>query len=739
MDRSQVTAFLGPTNTGKTHRAIVAMLAHETGAMALPLRLLAREVYDRVAKQVGEESVALVTGEERRVPKAPRYWISTTEAMDTERVVDFVAVDEVQLMEDRERGHVFTDRVMYARGRKETCFLGSASARNVLLSLVPHAVLSPAPRLSRLTHAGSATLKKLPARSAVVAFSMAEVVELAERAKARGGAAVVMGALSPRARNAQVAMFQAGEVDMLVATDAIGMGLNLDVRHVAFAKLRKFDGQSVRDVEISEVSQIAGRAGRYVTDGTFGGLSPLVFPHHLVHAVEHHAVPAIRRVRYRARPSFESLEELVASLHVRAKAAPWLLPAADVDDTRALDMLSKNPEARSRATSPERVRLLWDVCSIPDFRKLLFESHVAFLTELYVELCDRGPVSDDFLGARFAGLSDTVGDVDTLLARIAHVRLLSYVAQKASFVRRPDEVRALATEWEDRLSDALHLALVARFVDSGTRRTTLGPAPRGRPRAAPSGTLDETSQSSRSLESQGPFAALAGLRAKLGPAKTETLVEASIVEAVVSATFDDFALLPDGAITLGGVAIARLVRGKRHATPGFRVTLDDDLRGGERLRVERRIGAYVMDLSGYFVRQLRPLPPTASPPLRGLLFRLEEGLGGFFEHDARAELGALSDTDRSFLAERGVVARGAARFSDVTARGRTLRAALVYVGTGERGPEGDPETVPARAFPRGVSPLLFGYWKSHGVWIRGDLEALPDTSKTTSDEGPRDD
>ena len=257
MDRSQVTAFLGPTNTGKTHRAIVAMLTHETGAMALPLRLLAREVYDRVAKQVGEESVALVTGEERRVPKAPRYWISTTEAMDTERVVDFVAVDEVQLMEDRERGHVFTDRVMYARGRKETCFLGSASARNVLLSLVPHAVLSPAPRLSRLTHASSATLKKLPARSAVVAFSMAEVVELAERAKARGGAAVVMGALSPRARNAQVAMFQAGEVDMLVATDAIGMGLNLDVRHVAFAKLRKFDGQSVRDVEILSLIHIS--------------------------------------------------------------------------------------------------------------------------------------------------------------------------------------------------------------------------------------------------------------------------------------------------------------------------------------------------------------------------------------------------------------------------------------------------------------------------------------------------
>lgn len=724
MQRSQVTAFLGPTNTGKTHRAIERLLSHETGAIALPLRLLAREVYERIAKKVGEERVALVTGEERRVPRSPSYWVSTTEAMDTERVVDFVAVDEVQLMEDRERGHVFTDRVMYARGRRETCFLGSHAARNVLLQLVPHATLEPAPRLSRLSHAGSSSLKKLPSRSAVVAFSMAEVVELAERAQSRGGAAVVLGALSPRARNAQVAMFQSGEVDMLVATDAIGMGLNLDVTHVAFAKLRKFDGLAVRDVEVAEVCQIAGRAGRYVTDGTFGGLTPLAFPHELARAVEQHLVPQIRRVRYRARPSFESLDELVTSLHERPKVH-WLLPAADVDDTRALDLLSKNPAVRARATSVERVRLLWDVCSVPDYRKLLFESHASFLNDLYVELCDRGPVSDDYLATHFLGLSDTVGDVDTLVARIAHVRLLSYIAQKPSFVRHPDEVRARATGWEDGLSDALHLALVARFVGAGTRRIVLGPRPRGRPRAAGGGSsFDELERTLAASRVSGPFSALATLRKRLAPGGEE-LAATPFVDTVVDAPFEAFELSLDGELSLSGAPVARLLRGKRLVEPGYRITMERELRAGERLRVDRRLGAYLIDLASYFVRELRPLPPDASAPLRGILFRLEESLGGLFERDARAELSALSEAERRFLSERGFVARGDARFSDVTAVGRNLRAVLVSVGLGVRGPIDDPKVAKPAAFPRGVSPLLFGYWKSHGVWLRGDLEEAP--------------
>jgi len=732
MDRSVVTALLGPTNTGKTHRAIERMLAHDSGAIGLPLRLLAREVYDRVAQKVGAERVALVTGEERRVPRAPSYWISTTEAMSTEREVDFVAVDEVQLMEDRERGHVFTDRVLHARGRKETCFLGSHAARELLFGLVPHATLEPLQRLSRLSHAGASALKKLPARSAIVAFSMAEVVENAERAKARGGAAVVLGALSPRARNAQVAMFQAGEVDTLVATDAIGMGLNLDVRHVAFAKLRKFDGQKVRDLEIAEVAQIAGRAGRYVTDGTFGSLAPFVLPLGVVRAVEQHLVPSIRRARFRARPSFGSLAELAASLS-EAPRSPWLVPTGDVDDVRALRILAASPEVRARAVGEDHVRLLWDVCAIPDYRKLLFESHAAFLGELYAELCARGPVGPAFLGAFFPGLTvdpassaeDLAADVDTLVARIAHVRLLSYIAQKPAFVREATTVAARAAAWEDRLSDALHAALVARFVHAGTKPSKLPSRPRGREPRAPAGAPFGAPPAPAS----SPFAGLALLRARLDAGSSHDLHDAGargVVEAADEAPFEAFSVSAEGAVTLGEANVARLVRGRKLHMPAFRLDVGADLRAGEKLALERRMTAFVVDLGATFVRALSPLPPDPSPPLRGLVYRLTEGLGSVDEREALAEIAALTAAERSFIEARGVVMRPGAWFVDVSPHARFLRRVLVLVHTGERPRPDDPTWGSRAAFPRAVSPLVLGYWKARGVWVRGDLAAPPE-------------
>lgn len=728
MDRARVSALLGPTNTGKTHRAIERMLEHESGSIALPLRLLAREVYDRVAQKVGTERVALVTGEERRVPRAASYWISTTEAMDTEREVDFVAVDEVQLMEDRERGHVFTDRVLYARGRKETCFLGSHAAREVLFALVPHATLEPLVRLSQLSHAGASSLKKLPSRSAVVAFSMAEVIETAERAKARGGAAVVMGALSPRARNAQVAMFQAGEVDTLVATDAIGMGLNLDVRHVAFAKLRKFDGQKMRDLEIGEVSQIAGRAGRYVTDGTFGSLAPLAIPLGLARAVEQHLVPPIRRVRYRARPSFGSLEELTASLAVPPRKAVFV-PAGDVDDVRALRMTSNLAEVRRRATDEPRVRLLWDVCAIPDYRKLLFESHVSFLADLYVALVDDGPVDGRFLALHFPGFEgmphpdDGAADVDTLVARIAHVRLLSYVAQKTAFVRDARGVSERAAAWEDHLSDALHAALVARFVEAGTKRARV---PTRSPGSAPRLVVDPYERAT--TPRGGPFAGLAALRARLDPSARVVVprdAAAAIVEDADAAPTDDFTLAEDGTVALRGAKVARLVRGLKLERPAFRIDVGVDLRAGQRLVLERRIAALVVDWGTSFVRDLHPLPEGASPPLRGLVYRLGAGLGSAKEHDARRELAALGAEERAFVDARGLVRRPGALFVSVSAASFALRAALVGAHTGARGPRGA-AWARGDAFPRDVSPLVFGYWKSNRVWVRADLAAAPE-------------
>ena len=296
-----MTALLGPTNTGKTHHAIERMLEHPSGMIGLPLRLLAREVYDKITARVGESKVALVTGEEQRVPRRPAYWVATTEAMPVEHEVDFVAVDEVQLAAHPQRGHVFTSRLLSARGRVETWLMGAATMRNALRELVPTALQVEHPRLSSLRFAGSAPLARLPPRSAVVAFSMPHVYELADRLrKRRGGAAIVLGALSPRTRNAQVAMFQAGEVDCLVATDAIGMGLNLGVEHVAFAATRKFDGRGVREVDDAELGQIAGRAGRWIHDGTFGTVTPLSLPVGVAHAVETHTFSPVRRVQWRS-------------------------------------------------------------------------------------------------------------------------------------------------------------------------------------------------------------------------------------------------------------------------------------------------------------------------------------------------------------------------------------------------------------------------------------------------------
>ncbi|MGH6719871.1 MAG: helicase-related protein, partial [Alphaproteobacteria bacterium] len=383
--QSRVVAILGPTNTGKTHLALERMLGHESGIIGLPLRLLAREIYDRVVAAKGAATVALVTGEEKIVPPRPRWFVCTTEAMPVDRSVDFVAVDEVQLAADDERGHVFTDRILNARGRSETLFLGADTIRPLLRKLAPEAEYVARPRFSRLGHAGYRKITRLPRRSAVVAFSAAEVYRAAEMLRShRGGAAVVLGALSPRARNAQVALFQAGEVDYLVATDAIGMGLNMDVDHVAFAGLRKFDGIAPRDLEAPEIAQIAGRAGRYMNDGTFGttgevgALDPAV-----VAQVEAHRFPVLTRLRWRnGRLAFGSLGALLASLDAPAPH-PFLMRQRRAVDHLAAATLARDADIARRAADPEGVRLLWDVCRIPDYRKTLAEAHARLLDRIF--------------------------------------------------------------------------------------------------------------------------------------------------------------------------------------------------------------------------------------------------------------------------------------------------------------------------------------------------------------------
>jgi ATP-dependent RNA helicase SUPV3L1/SUV3 len=470
-DASRLIAVLGPTNTGKTHLAVERMLGHASGMIGLPLRLLAREVYDRVVKARGAAEVALITGEEKIVPLRARYFVCTVEAMPLDRKVEFLAVDEIQLCADPERGHVFTHRLLHARGSSETMLMGAATVASLIRHLCPNAEIQFRERLSQLTYAGPKKLTRLPRRSAIVAFSAEAVYAIAELIRRqRGGAAVVMGSLSPRTRNAQVNLFQSGEVDFLVATDAIGMGLNMDVDHVAFAGLRKFDGRRVRGLYSQEIAQIAGRAGRFRKDGAFGvtGDAPDLDPD-IVAAVEGHVFPSVMAAEWRNhRLDFQSLQGLIRSLAASPPTSGLRLSAEAQDET-TLRQLSTDELVMRRTRDRSNLMRLWDVCQIPDFRKTTQDEHTRLVGTMFEHLTqgDRR-MPEDWMQGQLASLDRTDGDIDALSSRLARVRTLAYVANRSDWLADPQTWQGRARNLEDRLSDTLHQSLMQRFVDRRT-------------------------------------------------------------------------------------------------------------------------------------------------------------------------------------------------------------------------------------------------------------------------------
>ena len=474
--RSPVTAVLGPTNTGKTHLAVERMCGHSSGMMGFPLRLLAREVYERVVAIKGPGQVALITGEEKIVPPGALYYLCTAESMPVDGDYAFVALDEAQLGSDPERGHVFTDRLLRARGREETMILGSASISRVVKALVPEAEIISRRRFSTLSYAGAKKLSRLPKRSAVVAFSAEEVYAVAEMLRRfRGGAAVVMGALSPRTRNAQVQMFLNGEVDYLVATDAIGMGLNLDVAHVAFASLRKFDGRRTRRLTVAEMAQIAGRAGRHHKDGTFGSLGhedgDAAFTPEEIEAIEAHRFPPVDQLFWReGKPRMDSVNRLILELETRPDL-DQLRAAPEAVDLAVLRRLADDPLVIDRAKGKKQVERLWAACGLPDFQKVGAEHHARTVSRIWRFLSEgQGHIPRDWFAQQLARLDSVQGDIDTLSARIAAARTWSYIAHRADWLAHPTEMAERTRALEERLSDALHTALTQRFVD---RRTTV--------------------------------------------------------------------------------------------------------------------------------------------------------------------------------------------------------------------------------------------------------------------------
>lgn len=474
---ASLTAVLGPTNTGKTHLAVERMCGHASGMIGFPLRLLAREVYERVVTIKGKAQVALITGEEKILPDNARYFLCTAESMPTDREVSFVALDEGQMGADRERGHIFTNRILSARGYTETMILGSETLRPMIRALLPDADIITRPRFSTLSYAGSKKLSRLPRRSAIVAFSAEEVYALAEMLRRhRGGAAVVMGSLSPRTRNAQVELYQSGEVDYLVATDAIGMGLNLDVSHVAFAGLSKFDGKRHRRLTLSEMAQIAGRAGRHQRDGTFGTVQlgtegETLFDAAEIEAIEAHSFEPLTHLEWRnAQLDWRSIDALQASLELYP-SKDVLRRAAPAIDMQVLKLLGTEQWVQDISRSPASIRRLWDVCGLPDYRKTGTETHARLVSQIYRYLSSTtGHLPTDWIARELARLDNLQGDIAQLGDRIAAARTWTYVAHRPNWVADPAEWRAQSRALEDRLSDALHERLTSRFVD---RRTSI--------------------------------------------------------------------------------------------------------------------------------------------------------------------------------------------------------------------------------------------------------------------------
>ncbi len=664
-----ITAALGPTNTGKTHRAIERMLEHRSGMIGLPLRLLAREVYDRVTARVGEARVALVTGEERRIPARPDYWICTVESMPVSREVDFLAVDEIQLIAHDQRGHVFSDRLLQARGLRETWFMGAATAEAIIRELVPTAQIHTYGRLSQLRDAGSLSLGALPPRTVVVAFSTQEVYALAERLRQRrGGAAVVLGALSPRTRNAQVALYQAGEVDYMVATDAIGMGLNMDVDMVAFASLRKFDGTQVRELELAELAQIAGRAGRADNDGRFCTLAPVPkLAASVVEAVENHRFPTLRRAVWRnAELDFRDVDALLASL--RARPSRRILELVHrAEDFETLVQLVARDAIRALAKGRRAVELLWAVCQIPDFRKLLLDRHVELLAEIYAQLSGpSGRIDPQWMGERIARIDDTDGDIHVLMTRIAFVRTWTYVSNHRSWVVDAEHWQAQTRGVEDRLSDAMHERLVARFVErEGGRRPVVGgrSSRRSRPvdpraqRRARARVLD------RAAVAEGPFAKLLDLESEiLGRAGPDAGGDGAWVQALVEAPHARFELDDEGWIVdleqVGGggaLRLARMIRGVDLLRPGLALSVGEGLGAGARARIQRRLVAWTRDRVGALLGPLRaPEVGALSSDARGLVYQLEQGLGTIHSDAAADQIRRLRARDRKVLKTLGV-------------------------------------------------------------------------------------
>ncbi|NOD33767.1 MULTISPECIES: DEAD/DEAH box helicase [unclassified Ruegeria] len=750
---SRVVAVLGPTNTGKTHYAIERMLGYRTGVIGLPLRLLAREVYDKIVAIRGPSVVALVTGEERIVPPRTQYWVCTVEAMPEGMGADFVAIDEIQLCADPERGHVFTDRLLRSRGTNETLFLGSDTMRGPIAALVPEVQFVRRERMSQLVYSGSKKISRMPARSAIVGFSVDNVYAIAELLRRqKGGAAVVMGALSPRTRNAQVDLYQNGEVDYLVATDAIGMGLNLDVNHVAFSSLTKFDGRRMRPLAPNELAQIAGRAGRGMSDGTFGvtGEAPPL-DEGVAQAIMDSRFTPMKKLNWRnAALRFGSIDALITSLEVSPNDE-HLIKARPADDLNALKSLSQVTEVVARASDPQSIRLLWDVCRIPDFRGISHAEHASLLEVIYGHLHERGSIPNDFMARQIRRIDQTQGDIDTLSKRLAYIRTWTYVAQRNGWVRDESHWRDETRTVEDRLSDALHDRLTQRFVD---RRTSVL-LRRLKQKEALLAEVNDKGE----VTVEGEFVGrLEGFR--FTPDKSAQGTEAKALKsASLQALAPQFHLRADrfynapdteidftdqGGLMWGEYAVGKLVAGAEPLKPMVEVFVDEAAGPDVEQKVQRRLQHFIDRKVAALFEPLLNLSrdEELSGLAKGFAFRMVEALGVLPRGQVAQEVKDLDQDARGALRKHGIRFGQFTIFMPLLLKPAPTRLRLVLwaLSSGlQEFPEAPPPglvTVPvAKDAPQGYDTMC-GYRDAGERSIRIDmLERLADMLRAEDSRG----
>ena len=752
--QGRVVAVLGPTNTGKTTYAIERMLGHRTGIIGLPLRLLAREVYDRIVAARGPSVVALVTGEERIVPPRTQYWVCTVEAMPEGMGADFVAIDEIQLCADPERGHVFTDRLLRSRGLHETLFMGSDTMRGTIAELVPEAQFVRRERMSELTYSGQKKISRMRPRSAIVGFSVENVYAIAELIRRqKGGAAVVMGSLSPRTRNAQVDMYQNGEVDYLVATDAIGMGLNLDVDHVAFSSLTKFDGRRMRPLAPNELAQIAGRAGRGMKNGTFGvtgDVHPL--DEGVAQAIMDHRFTPQKKINWRnPNLQFGTIAALVKSLEV-GPDHERLVKAREADDLRVLKHLGDDAEIAARCTDGPSVKLLWDVCRIPDFRSISNAEHANLLEHIYNHLHQRGSIPDDWLVRQIKRIDRTDGDIDALSKRLAFIRTWTYVTQRKGWTNDETHWRGEARVVEDRLSDALHERLTQRFVD---RRTSVLLRRLGQKEAMVAEVNNETGE----VTVEGEFVGkLDGFRFRAdkgaGTAENKTIKTAALqaLAPQFHLRADRFYNAPDteidfteqGGLMWGSSAVGKLVAGSDGLKPQVEVFVDDVAGPDVAQKVQRRLQHFIDRKVANLFEPLVALKndEALTGLARGFAFRMVEGFGVLPRADLAEEVKSLDQDARGALRKHGIRFGQFTIFMSLLLKPAPTRLRLVLwsltKGLSEF-PESPPPglvTIPVDASAPAGSDTMSGYRNAGTRAIRIDmLERLADMLRGEDSRG----